>query len=94
MKEINAIFQEATGIYGKDIDLEHMTCLSGKVGKALLLNHAAECLLDYKRTDKFFKGFVESIKDQQAKYPKRGNSCFLCRIWFFCSFYNNGSKFI
>lgn len=70
INEINSSFQDLTGIYGKDVDLEHLACLPGETGQALSLNHAAECLLDYKRTTKFLRGFVEAIKDKQAKYPK------------------------
>lgn len=69
--EINSLFQDLTGIYGKDVDLEHMACLPAKTGQALSLNHAASCLLDYKRTIKFLKGFVKAIKDKQKEKPNK-----------------------
>lgn len=70
INEINSCFQDLTGVYGKDVDLEHLACLPGKTGQALSLNHAAECLLDYKRTTNFLRGFVKAIKDKQKEYPK------------------------
>jgi len=70
INEINSCFQNLTGIYGKDVDLEHLACLPGETGQALSLNHAAECLLDYKRTTKFLRGFVQSIKDKQKEFPQ------------------------
>lgn len=68
---INASFQELTGIYGRDIDLEHLACLPAKAGLALSLNHAASCVVDYKRTVKFFHSLVMAIKDKQQQNPEK-----------------------
>lgn len=68
---INTNFQELTGIYGKDIDLEHLACLPAKAGLALSLNHAASCMIDYKRTAKFFQSLVMAIKDKRKQDPTK-----------------------
>ncbi|MEQ6123290.1 phytanoyl-CoA dioxygenase [Pseudotenacibaculum sp. MALMAid0570] len=69
LNEMYQIYQELTGINGKDEDLEHLACLPAETGVALSLNHAAACFLDYRRTTKFLKGFVQAIKDKQKKHP-------------------------
>ena len=40
---------------------------------ALGLTHAAQCLLDYKRTEKLLKGIVKAIKDVQQKREKKSS---------------------
>ncbi|SEE64453.1 hypothetical protein SAMN04487765_3558 [Tenacibaculum sp. MAR_2010_89] len=72
-KELNDIhlhFQKLTEITGFDNKIEHLAAVPSAKGKALGLNHAAQCLLDYKRTVKFLKAVVLAIKEKQKKHPK------------------------
>lgn len=69
LNEIHKHFQDATEVSGFDSKIEHLAAVSTAKGKALGLNHAAQCLLDYKRTVAFLKAMVSTIKDKQAKYP-------------------------
>ncbi len=69
INQLYAYFQEFAEISLKEEDLDHLAAVPAKAGKALSFNHAAECLLDYKRTVKFLKGFVQAIKDKQEQYP-------------------------
>ncbi len=72
-KELNDIhlhFQRLTEITGFDSKIEHLAAVPSAKGKALGLNHAAQCLLDYKRTVKFLKAVVLAIKEKQKKHPK------------------------
>jgi len=69
LHEIHKHFHEATEVSGFDSKIEHLAAVSTAKGKALGLNHAAQCLLDYKRTVQFLKAMVSAIKDKQAKYP-------------------------
>jgi len=68
--EIHGYFREVTEISGYCSDVKNMITLPAANGMALSINHAAQCLLDYKRTYKFLKGFVKAIKDKQQEYPK------------------------
>ena len=70
INEINLYFQELTEVYKKEGTLDTLAAMPSKAGAALSLNHAAECLIDYKRTVKFLRGFVAAIKDKQKEYPK------------------------
>lgn len=69
LNEIQLHFQEATDISGFDNKLEHLAAIPTAKGKALGLNHAAQCLLDYKRTVKFLQAIVIAIKEKQKKNP-------------------------
>ncbi len=62
-------FKRLTGISGHDQQIELMAAVPTARGKALGLNYAAQCLLDYQRTAKFLKGIVEAIKDKQKEFP-------------------------
>ena len=67
--KIHSYFREVTEISGYGSDVKNMITLPATNGMALSINHAAQCLLDYKRTYKFLKGFVNAIKDKQKEYP-------------------------
>ncbi|MAN28320.1 MULTISPECIES: SAM-dependent methyltransferase [Mesonia] len=69
INEIHAHFQQITQITGYDFQIEHMAAISTAKGKALGLNFAAQCLLDYKRTVKFLKAIVSAILEKQKKQP-------------------------
>ncbi len=67
--EIHTYFREVTEISGYCSDVKNMITLPATKGMALSINHAAQCLLDYKRTYKFLKGFVKAIEDNQKQFP-------------------------
>lgn len=69
IKEIHAQFKELTDITGYDQKMEHLAAVRAAKGKALGLNHAAQCLLDFKRTTKFLTGVIAAIRAKQAAYP-------------------------
>lgn len=69
IKEIHAQFQAITKITGYDHKLEHLAAVPAAKGKALGLNHAAQCLLDFKRTTKFLTGVIAAVREKQAAYP-------------------------
>jgi hypothetical protein len=69
IKEIHAEFQEITGLTGFDTKLEHLAAVPTAKGAALGLNHAAQCLLDFKRTTKFLTSVVAAIRKQRAEHP-------------------------
>ncbi|WP_417799289.1 phytanoyl-CoA dioxygenase [Tenacibaculum sp.] len=67
--DVYSYFKELTQLTGFDQKIEHLAAVTTAKGKALGLNHAAQCLLDYKRTAKFLKALVNAIKEQQQKHP-------------------------
>jgi len=67
---INNAFKEIIEYTGEEVDLNYLAAMPSESGMALSMHHAAECLLDYKRTTKFLKGFIQCIKDKQEKYPE------------------------
>ncbi|OEK09529.1 phytanoyl-CoA dioxygenase [Flavivirga aquatica] len=69
LNEIHAHFQELTKITGFDHKIEYLAAVPSAKGKALGLNHAAQCLLDYKRTVKFLKAIISAIHEKQKNYP-------------------------
>ncbi len=69
INEIHAHFQQITEITGYDSQIEYMAAIPAAKGKALGLNFAAQCLLDYKRTIKFLKAIVSAIIEKQKKQP-------------------------
>ncbi|MFT5998302.1 MAG: hypothetical protein ACI81P_000755 [Neolewinella sp.] len=69
INEIHTHFKEITEITGYDQKLEHLAAVPAAKGKALGLNHAAQCLLDYKRTTKFLRGVIAAIREKQAAHP-------------------------
>jgi predicted RNA methylase len=69
INEIHAYFQQITDITGSDFVIEHMAAIPTARGKALGLNFAAQCLLDYKRTIKFLRAIVKAITEKQQQQP-------------------------
>ncbi len=67
--KIHRYFRDVTEISGYCSDVKNMITVPATKGMALSINHAAQCLLDYKRTYKFLKGFVRAIEDKQKIYP-------------------------
>ncbi len=71
INEIHSYFRELIQLTGFDQNMEHLAAVNTAKGKALGLNHAAQCLLDYKRTVKFLKAMVMAIKEKQQKHPDK-----------------------
>lgn len=71
IKDIHARFQQITGLTGFDTKLEHLAAVPTARGAALGLNHAAQCLLDFRRTTKFQTAVVAAIRKQRAAYPEQ-----------------------
>ncbi|MFD2562087.1 phytanoyl-CoA dioxygenase [Aquimarina rubra] len=69
INQIHGYFNEITSISGYDMEFKHLAAVPTASGMALSLNHAAQCLLDYKRTSKFLRGIVKAIKDIQKVKP-------------------------
>ena len=69
INKIHAHFQQITQITGYDFQIEHMAAIAAAKGKALGLNFAAQCLLDYTRTVKFLRAIVSAILERQKKQP-------------------------
>ncbi|KAA1245075.1 phytanoyl-CoA dioxygenase [Aquimarina sp. RZ0] len=71
INEIHECFQEITNISGYDTEFNHLVAVPTATGMALSLNHAAQCLLDYKRTMLFLKGMIAAINDAKKEYPNQ-----------------------
>lgn len=69
INEIHIQFQLLTNITSFGQDIKYSAAVPTATGKALSLNHAAACLIDYKRTTKFLKGMVALIKQKQQEHP-------------------------
>jgi len=69
INEIHEYFSEVTQVSGEGSDINELYSVSANTGMALSINHAAQCLLDYKRTIKFLSAFVQAIKDKQEQFP-------------------------
>jgi len=69
INEIYAHFQRITEVSGDEMTIEHLVAIPAAKGKALGLNYAAKCLLDYKRTTKFLRAIVSGIREEQKKHP-------------------------
>ncbi|SOE19712.1 hypothetical protein SAMN06298216_0216 [Spirosomataceae bacterium TFI 002] len=69
INEIHAHFQQLTGITGFDFSIENLAAVPTAKGKALGLNYAAQCLLDFKRTVKFLRAIVAAILRCQKEQP-------------------------
>ncbi|WBX75047.1 phytanoyl-CoA dioxygenase [Tenacibaculum ovolyticum] len=69
LNDIHLHFQKLTEITGFDTKIEHLAAIPSSKGKALGLNHAAQCLLDYKRTVKFLNAVILAIKEKQKECP-------------------------
>ncbi|AGC77851.1 hypothetical protein LX97_01973 [Nonlabens dokdonensis] len=73
---IHQQFQKATDISGYDSKMEHLAAIPASKGKALGLNHAAQCLLDYHRTEKFVKAILIAIRNKREANPDKTVSIF------------------
>ena len=69
LNEIHIHFQRITKITGFDSKIEHLAAVPTAKGKALGLNHAAQCLVDYKRTVKFLQAIASAIIAKQKEQP-------------------------
>jgi len=76
LNEIHAYFQPITEITGFESKIEFLAAVPAAKGKALGLNHAAQCLLDYNRTVKFVKAIVLAIREKQKSSPNEVISIF------------------
>ena len=69
INELCYIFQDASGVDGRNTDSEYIINVPTEVGVSLSLNHAASCITDYKRTHVLLKGIVLAIQDLQKELP-------------------------
>lgn len=69
IKNIHTYFQQITEITGFENKIDYLAAIPAAQGKALGLNHAAQCLLDYNRTVLFVKGIVQAIRKKQQQFP-------------------------
>lgn len=67
--EIHKHYLETTNIRDLGEGMQHMAAVPTAGGMALSLNHAAACLLDYRRTAKFLDGMVALIREKQQQHP-------------------------
>jgi hypothetical protein len=67
--EIHKYFLETTRIADLGDGLQYIAGVPTASGTALSLNHAAACLIDYRRTTKFLKGMVSLIHEKQQQHP-------------------------
>jgi DNA replication protein DnaD len=68
LNEIHTHFQQITGITRYNMEVARLAANPTAKGKALV-NHAALCLLDYRRTVKFLKAIVTVILYKQKEQP-------------------------
>ncbi|WP_299439496.1 phytanoyl-CoA dioxygenase [uncultured Aquimarina sp.] len=88
INEIHGYFNEITSISGYDMEFKHLAAVPTASGMALSLNHAAQCLLDYKRTSKFLRGIVKAIKDIQKGKPNETVNIFYAGCGPYAPFIN------
>lgn len=67
--EIHKHYLETTNIGDLGESMQHMAAVPTAGGMALSLNHAAACLLDYRRTAKFLDAMVSLIRKKQQEHP-------------------------
>ena len=67
--EIHKHYLETTKIEELGDGMQHTAAIPTASGMALSLNHAAACLLDYRRTAKFLDGMVTLIREKQQQHP-------------------------
>ncbi|WP_420572014.1 phytanoyl-CoA dioxygenase [Kordia sp.] len=67
--EIHKHYLETTNIGELEKSMQHLAAVPTASGMALSLNHAAACLLDYKRTAKFLDAMVSLIRKKQQEHP-------------------------
>jgi hypothetical protein len=69
IQQIHQIFAALSNVSGYDQVIHNMTAVPTATGMAISMNHAAQCLLDFIRTEKFLKAVVQAIKDKQQQKP-------------------------
>lgn len=67
--EIHKHYLETTKIGELGEGMQNMAAVPTASGMALSLNHAAACLLDYRRTAKLLDGMVTLIREKQQQHP-------------------------
>lgn len=67
--EIHVAFTSFTGLSGEEMDVGRTAAIQTAYGKALGMNYAALCLVDYKRTVAFLRGLVAAIREKQQEFP-------------------------
>lgn len=67
--DIHKHYIETTSIGDLGESMQHLAAVPTASGMALSLNHAAACLLDYRRTAKFLDGMVALIREKQQQHP-------------------------
>ncbi len=67
--EIHQHFTSLTGLSGTEMKMERAMAVDTAYGKALGLNYAALCLVDYRRTTIFLRGLVAAIRKKQEEFP-------------------------
>ena len=66
---IHEFFAEIAIVSGFDGEAEWQDDVQASSGMAISVNEAARCLLDYRRTGQFFRGFHQAIWDAKQKFP-------------------------
>jgi predicted RNA methylase len=66
---VHGNFREITEMSNYGSSLQYLAAVRTASGMALSLNHAAECLIDYRRTIQFLRGIVAAIHQKQKDHP-------------------------
>ncbi len=66
---IHELFSEVAIVSGFDGAEEWKVDMQASSGWAISVNEAARCLLDYRRTGQFFRGFHKAICEAKLKFP-------------------------
>jgi|GEM_PF-2950286 len=53
ISDLHQLFTNITGVSGNELDIQNSIAIPTAKGMALPLNHAALCIVDYKRTTLF-----------------------------------------
>jgi hypothetical protein len=69
INNIHNIFKELNSISGNDQSIANLAAVPTARGKALGLNHAANCLLDYRRTVLFLQAMIATINQKRQENP-------------------------
>jgi len=93
IREIYAQFQQLTGLTGYEEKLEYLAAVPTAKGAALGLNHAAQCLLDFKRTTKFLTSGCCYPGPPGSSSGADGRSL-LRWLWTLCSLRYPGCAFV
>lgn len=71
INKIHELFARHTAITGSDASIQNLAAVPTARGKALGLNHAANCLLDYKRTIKFLMAMNHVVNQKLQAEPNK-----------------------